>query len=74
MTVEVPRVVTIDRCHVDPSPLPDVPPSREVERCEREFGAGALCFDPGNAHRMHALLQALGETWRAVRDCAEGAQ
>ena len=69
--VEVPRIELVDRCAVVASPLPDVPPLAELERCAATFGAGAVCFDPSNAWRLHALHAALNETWRAAQACAE---
>ena len=72
MTIEVPKIVTVDRCHVAPSPLPEMmPTAADAAACAAAFGAGAVCFGPGDAWRLAALLEALAETWRAVKACEE---
>ena len=71
MTIEVPRIVTIDRCHVEASELPDVAPSGETIVCRQTFGAGSVCYGPADAWRLAALIDALKETWLAVKACEE---
>ena len=72
MTVEVPRVVTIDRCALEASELPDVAPvEADKALCVATFGDGALCFDTSNGWRVKALIDALKETWLAVKACEE---
>jgi hypothetical protein len=69
VTVEVPRIVTVDRCPVRAVPLPDYLPEREIEQCEQALGKGAVCYDRANAWRLAAMLTALAETWRAAKEC-----
>ena len=71
ITVEVPRVVMIDRCEIVASPLPIRPVPADPAACHAAFGDGAKCYDKPNAWRLAALLEALGETWLAVKACEE---
>ena len=67
--VEVPRVVTIDRCALEASMLPDVAPMGETIVCAQTWGKGSVCFGPADAWRLEALIAALKETWLAVKAC-----
>ena len=40
-----------------------------ADRCAAMLGDGAVCYGPGDAWRLTALLQELGNLWRDAKDC-----